>query len=43
MKKITLPKVLTSLQTLEPQVHVRGDTAARARQSVERMLAVKVK
>ena len=43
MKKITLSKMLKSLQTLEPQVEVRGDIAARARQSVERMLAIKVK
>lgn len=40
MKKITLPKVLASLQNLEPQVSVDPETAARAHSAVERMLAV---
>jgi quinolinate synthase len=40
MKRITLPKILHSLQTLETQVEVAPDVAARARVAVERMLAV---
>ncbi len=40
MKKITLQKILHSLQTLEPEVKVDADVAARARQSVERMLEI---
>ena len=40
MKRITLPKVLRSLQTLEHEVTVAPEMAARARAAVERMLAV---
>ena len=38
MKRITLPKILHSLQTLTTEVHVAPDIAARARMAVERML-----
>jgi quinolinate synthase len=40
MKRITLPKILRSLQTMEYRVEVDDDTARRARRAVERMLAV---
>lgn len=40
MKRITLPKILRSLQTLTPQIEVDEETAQRARRSLERMLAV---
>ena len=40
MKRITLPKILRSLQTLAPQIEVDADTIERARLSLERMLAV---
>ncbi len=40
MKRITLAKILHSLQTLQPEVLVDPDIAARARQSVERMLEI---
>jgi quinolinate synthase len=40
MKRITLPKVLWSLQNLEPVIDVEPDIAERARRSLERMLAV---
>ena len=40
MKRITLPKVLRSLQTLEHEVLVDPETGARARRALERMLAV---
>jgi len=40
MKRITLPKILRSLETLETRVEVEPETAARARRAVERMLAV---
>jgi quinolinate synthase len=42
MKKTDLVKVLRALQTLEPQVTVPEEIAARARRSIERMLAVKI-
>ena len=38
MKRITLPKILRSLETLEPQMQVDSATAAGARRSLERML-----
>ncbi|MBE90706.1 MAG: quinolinate synthase [Rhodospirillaceae bacterium] len=38
MKQITLPKILTSLDTLSPSIEVDPVVADRARQSVERML-----
>ena len=40
MKRITLPKVLRSLQTLSPEVKVAPEIADRARVAMERMLAV---
>jgi quinolinate synthase len=40
MKRITLPKILRSLQTMETRVEVEPGIAARARVAVERMLAV---
>ena len=40
MKRITLPKILRSLQTLEHQVEVDLQVAEPARRAVERMLAV---
>jgi quinolinate synthase len=40
MKRITLPKILRALETLEERVEVEPAVAARARQAVERMLAV---
>jgi quinolinate synthase len=40
MKRITLPKILSSLQTLTPRIEVAADIAARARRSMERMLAI---
>jgi quinolinate synthase len=41
MKRISLPKILHSLQTMTHEVTVDPVTAARARTAVERMLAVK--
>lgn len=43
MKRISLPKVLHSLQTMTHEVTVDPTIAARARQSLERMLAVSAK
>ncbi len=40
MKRITLPKILRSLETLTERVEVEPEVAARARRAVERMLAV---
>ena len=40
MKRITLPKILRSLQTMETKVEVDPEVGARARVAVERMLAV---
>jgi quinolinate synthase len=40
MKRITLPKILRALQTMEHAVEVEPAVAARARGAVERMLAV---
>jgi quinolinate synthase len=40
MKRITLPKILNSLITLEHQVEVDPFVAERARQAVERMLVL---
>ena len=39
MKRITLPKVLWSLQHLQPEIELDADIAGRARRSLERMLA----
>ena len=40
MKRITLPKILHSLQAMEHRVEVAAETAGRARVALERMLAV---
>jgi quinolinate synthase len=40
MKRITLAKILRSLQTMTYEVKVDPAVAARARAAVERMLAV---
>jgi quinolinate synthase len=40
MKRITLPKILRSLETMETKVEVEPEVAGRARRAVERMLAV---
>jgi quinolinate synthase len=40
MKRITLQKILRSLQTLEPRIELDPELAARARRSVDAMLAV---
>ena len=40
MKRITLPKILKSLQTLTPEVEIDENLVVRARRSVERMLAL---
>jgi quinolinate synthase len=40
MKRITLPKILQSLERLEHRVEVAPEVAARARGAVERMLAI---
>jgi quinolinate synthase len=41
MRRITLPKILRSLETLSPQVTVDPAIAERARRAVERMTAVR--
>jgi quinolinate synthase len=40
MKRITLPKILRSLRTMEHEVTVDPAIAERAKLAVERMLAV---
>jgi quinolinate synthase len=40
MKQITLPKILASLQSLQPRIEIDPDIIDRARGSVERMLAI---
>jgi quinolinate synthase len=40
MKRITLPKILRSLQTRTHEVRVDAETATRARRAVEAMLEV---
>jgi quinolinate synthase len=40
MKKITLEKVMRSLETLGPVISVTDETAARARGAIERMIAI---
>ena len=40
MQRITLPKILTALETLSPQVEVDASIIPAARRAVERMLAV---
>lgn len=39
MKQVTLEKIEQSLRTLEPRVEIQPQTALRARQALERMLA----
>jgi quinolinate synthase len=41
MKRITLPKILRSLETLEHRVEIEAAVAERARRAVERMLEVR--
>ena len=40
MKRITLPRIMESLQTLQHQVDVDPSVAEKAKSAVERMLAV---
>ncbi|PWR25781.1 quinolinate synthase NadA [Zavarzinia aquatilis] len=40
MKRISLPKILHALETLEPRVEVDPAVAVKARRAVERMIAV---
>ncbi len=40
MQRITLPKILAALQTLQPQVHIAPEIVDRARRSVDRMLEI---
>lgn len=40
MKRITLPKIRRALETMAPEITVDAEIAAKARQAVERMLAV---
>lgn len=40
MQRITLPKILGALENLQPQIEVPEDVGLRARQALERMLAV---
>jgi quinolinate synthase len=40
MQRITLPKILHALEVMSPAIEVPTDIAHRARQSLERMLAV---
>jgi quinolinate synthase len=40
MKRITLPKILRSLQTLQHEVHVDPEVGKRAKLALDRMLAV---
>jgi quinolinate synthase len=40
MKRITLPKILRSLETMEHRIEVAPETAARARLALDRMLEV---
>jgi quinolinate synthase len=40
MKRITLPKVLWSLETLEHKIVVPSDIAEQARGAIDRMVAI---
>ena len=40
MKKITLPKILRSLETMTHEIHVDEEIAIRARAAIERMIAL---
>ncbi|MGP6156840.1 MAG: quinolinate synthase NadA [Vulcanimicrobiaceae bacterium] len=39
MRRITLPKILRALQSMEPQIEIEPAVAERARRAVERMTA----
>jgi quinolinate synthase len=41
MKRITLPKILHSLEAMEYKVEVDPEVATRARRAVERMLEIR--
>jgi quinolinate synthase len=41
MKRITLPKILRSLETMQHEVLIEPAMAARAKLAVDRMLAVR--
>jgi quinolinate synthase len=41
MKRITLPKIRAALEQMQHEVTIEASVAARARQAVERMLAVR--
>ncbi len=43
MKKITLPKILRSLETMTHEIHVDPAIATRARGAIERMIALPLK
>ena len=40
MKRITLPKILRSLQTMEHKIEIDPSIAEKARRAVERMVAI---
>jgi quinolinate synthase len=40
MKRITLDKVASALERMEPRVTVAPEVAVRARRAIDRMLAV---
>ena len=40
MKRITLPKILTALEQMAPQIEIEPSVAERARRAVERMVLV---
>jgi quinolinate synthase len=40
MKRITLPKILRALETMQPQIEIEPAIAERARRAVERMTAI---
>ncbi|MEO8224575.1 MAG: quinolinate synthase NadA, partial [Gammaproteobacteria bacterium] len=40
MQRITLPKILRTLETMQPVIDVPDDVGRRVRQALERMLAV---
>jgi quinolinate synthase len=40
MKRITLPKIRSALETMSHEVIIDPDVATRARRTVERMLAI---
>ncbi|PNX46749.1 MAG: quinolinate synthase, partial [Thermoplasmata archaeon M8B2D] len=40
MKKITLEKVLNSLETLEPKIHLSEDIMERAKNPLQKMMEI---